>query len=436
MTAPRALALKLLRLAWPVALARLGIMGMGIVDVIVVGQLAARELPHQALGWAPTGIVLVTAIGLLTGVQVLAARAIGEGKPQQAGGAWRRGMLVAALAGTLFAGCMWLAGERLFTMFGIAPALAAPSARVMRVLALSVPPHLLYTASACFLEAIQRPLPSMLLMWTANLLNVVLNLVLVPRYGAVGSAWATVGARTFLALTLGVYVLRMAQATLYGTRSGTRWPSYAGLLRVGAAAALSQVAEAGAFSGMTIIAARIGEQAVATYQILLNLLAVVFMVALGISSATAVLASEAFGRRTPREVARASFMGLALNTGCMVLLALLAASFREGIGRTYTADPALAAAVASLIPLVALITVPDGGQVVAAAALRAQGDNWFPTGSHMLAYAALMPVLAYWWAEQTGAGVAGLLRAILAASALSVAVLVARLLSLARRGAG
>jgi MATE family multidrug resistance protein len=42
----RALVPKLLRLAWPVTLARLGIMGMGLCDVLVVGQLAPTELPH------------------------------------------------------------------------------------------------------------------------------------------------------------------------------------------------------------------------------------------------------------------------------------------------------------------------------------------------------------------------------------------------------
>ena len=70
---------QLLRLAWPVALARLGIMGMGAVDVMVVGQFRPAELPYQALAWAPTGVFMVTGIGLLTGVQVLASRAIGAG---------------------------------------------------------------------------------------------------------------------------------------------------------------------------------------------------------------------------------------------------------------------------------------------------------------------------------------------------------------------
>jgi MATE family multidrug resistance protein len=424
---------RLLRLAWPVALARLGIMAMGIVDVVVVGQLAPSELPHQALGWAPTAILLVSAIGLLTGVQVLAARALGEGQPAHAGGVWRRGMLVAGASGALAAILMWAGGARLLTVFGIAPQLAAPAARVMSVLGLSVPLHLLYIASAFFLEAIQRPLPSTIVMWCANVLNLVLNLVLVPEYGALGSAYATVAARAFLAATLAWYVLSMRDAARFGVRRGPSGPGYRALLRVGVAAALSQAAEAGAFSGMTILAGRIGERAVAAYQILLNLLAVVFMVALGVSAATAVLAPEAVGRGDPRAAMRASFVGLALNTVIMALLALAGSACGQALGRAYTADASLAALAASLVPLTLVVTLPDGGQVVAAAALRAQSDNWFPTGSHVLAYAVVMPPLAYYLAERAQQGVAGLMHAILVASALSVAVLTLRLGWLARR---
>src|SRR5437667_7559243 len=88
----------LARLAVPVAIARLGVMGMGIADTIVVGQLAPNDLPALALGWAPSGVLLVTGIGLLTGVQVLTARVIGDGRPADAGAVWRRGLAISAVA--------------------------------------------------------------------------------------------------------------------------------------------------------------------------------------------------------------------------------------------------------------------------------------------------------------------------------------------------
>ncbi|HEX6241486.1 MAG TPA: MATE family efflux transporter, partial [Polyangiales bacterium] len=209
---------RLLGLAWPVALARLGIMGMGVVDAIVVGQMAPSELPHQALGWAPTAIFVVSAIGLLTGVQVLAARALGEGQPAHAGAALRHGLVLSLIAGVLSGLCLWLGGAHLFTAVGIEPALAVPAARVMRVLAFSIPLHLVYVACAFFLEAIQRPLASTWVMWIANVVNLGLNLLLVPRYGAVGSAWATVGARAFLACALLCCIVLMRDATHFGVR--------------------------------------------------------------------------------------------------------------------------------------------------------------------------------------------------------------------------
>ena len=53
---------------------------MGLTDTLIVGRHSATELGYQALGWAPTAIVLTTSIGLLTGVQVMTSQAIGEGR--------------------------------------------------------------------------------------------------------------------------------------------------------------------------------------------------------------------------------------------------------------------------------------------------------------------------------------------------------------------
>lgn len=423
----RSLVRNLLGLSWPVALARLGIISMGVVDVMVVGQFVPEQLPFQALAWSPTSVLMVGGIGLLTGVQVLGARAVGAGAPQEAGGAFRRGLVVALVAGILSVALAWLLGERMFTAFGIAPELAVPATRVAHVLTLSVPLHLAYVVIAFFLESIQKPLASTVAMWVANALNLVLNFVLVPSYGAIGSAWCTVAARVCLLGILGVYVWRMAEAERFGVKRRATAPSYAALLKVGAAAAISQAAEAGAFSGMTMLAGRLGADAVSTYQILLNLLALMFMISLGVSSATAVLTSAAVGKNDVREAARASFSGLALNALLMLVAAIAIFSFAGPISRAYTANTSLAALIAASIWLAALILVPDGGQVVAAAGLRARGDNWFPTASHLFSYALVMPALAYWLSEAQGRGVTGLMLAVLAASIVSYGVLGARL---------
>lgn len=459
MAAKRSFVAPLLRIAGPVALARLGIIGMALVDVIVVGQLAANELPHQALGWAPTAVFLVAAIGLLQGVQVLAARSLGEGNPDGAGVALRRGLVLGGVAGLVSASLMWLGGERIFTVFGIEDALAGPSTPVMRVLAFSIPLHLVFIAGTFFLEAVKKPGIGTAVMWGANIINLALNLLwvpdlahaaptawaeplyaalrdqpvlsalhaLAPDHGAIGSAWATVGARIFLAAVLLGCIWFLRDNAKYRVRTLSKnGPSYSALLGVGVAAAVSQAAEAGAFSAMTVIAGRISAEAVSGYQILLNLMAFVFMIALGVAAATAVLVSEAIGRKSPEDATRAGWTALAINSVGMAIAAVAVLVFARQIGALYTADLNLVALIAGLMWICALVLIPDGGQVVAAAALRARGDNWFPTFSHVLAYLIVMPALGYWLAEHQHMGVAGLLWSICLSSVLSVGILLAR----------
>ena len=436
MTEAPSLTTRLLRLAGPVALARLGIMGMGIADTVMVGQMAPAELSHQALGWAPTGPFLVAGIGLLAGVQVLGAQAIGADKPTHAGAAFKLGLVLALVAGLASAALIWLAGPHLLTVFGVKPELADPAAGVARILALSIPLHLIYVAAAFHLEATQRPLASTVTMWGANLVNIAANWVLIPHLGAEGSAWATVISRLVLAVALIAWIFTRADARHYGLRgrAAPGAPGYGAMLKVGAAAAVSQAAEAGAFSAMTVIAGRIGEAQVATYTIILQLLALVFMIALGMAAAGAVLVGEATGARDMDYARRAGWRALVLNTGAMTMAGLIVWFSAPWTGRAFTADIAVAAQVAGLVWLAALIMPPDGGQVVVAASLRARGDNWFPTFSHILAYVLVMPPLAYVLAEQWSQGVAGLLWAIFWASVLSVAVLAARFAFLTRRG--
>jgi MATE family multidrug resistance protein len=162
-------------------------------------------------------------------------------------------------------------------------------------------------------------------------------------------------------------------------------------------------------------------------------MAFVFMVALGLATATAVLVSEAVGRKAPHDAARAGWTGIGLNAIAMIIAAIAILVFAQQIGRAYTADLQLSALLASLMWVAALALHPDGAQVVAASALRARGDNWFPTFSHILAYAVVMPLLGYWLAERQGMGVTGLLFAIFWSSVLSAGVLLVRWAIIAKR---
>jgi MATE family multidrug resistance protein len=432
---------ELLKLAGPVILSRLGIMVMGLTDAIVVGRYSARELGYHALGWAPTMTVLTTSVGLLLGIQVLTARRIGEGRREDAGVVLRRGLVYALQLGIGSALLLFFAGPPLLGLLGLEPDLAQGAGRVLQVFAWSLPTYLVATACALFLEALSKATPSMIAMWIANGVNLVLNLWFVPGGfglepgGAAGSAWATFGARTALMVLLLGYIATMPEARALGVfRKTSRDPAAAGeQRRIGYAAGGSYFVEVAAFASMTVVAGWLGGLAVAAWSVVLNVSAVIFMVPLGLATATGVLVSRAYGAKDRPALVRAGFLGLACAGAATLVIALGVWPGAELIAGFYATEPALAALAASGLVLATLFFVADGLQVVAAQALRSCGDIWVPTAMHVTSYAIVMAPLAWLLGPRLGFGLQGMVWAVIIASLLSATFLVSRFVFIARR---
>lgn len=437
---------ELLKLAWPTVLARLGIMTMGLTDAIVVGHHSATELGYHALGWAPTAVVLTTAIGLLVGVQVMTSRYVGEGRSAAAGQVLRRGLGYAFWLGLVATAGLWFAGPPLLHLSGLEPGLADGAAAALRIFALSLLPYVLCCACSFWLEGLGRPMPGMVAMWIANAVNLALNLWLVPGSsglgveGAVASAWATLGARVALMIMLFAYVWRWRGSLAHGVFArgadggdDGRGPEQR---RIGYGAGASYFVETAAFSGMSFVAGLIGSLEVAAWAVVLNVAAIIFMGPLGLSSATGVLVGRAFGARDRAGVLRGGVLGFGVTVALTGLICAIVWPGANLIARAYSTDPALLRLVAPALVLSCLFFIADGLQVVASNALRARGDIWLPTGIHVGCYAVVMLPLGWWLAHPAGLGLDGIVWAVIVASLLSGGLLVGRFLLLARRPLG
>ncbi len=411
---------ELLKLAGPVIVARLGIMMMGVTDAIVVGRFSATQLGYHALGWAPTAVVMTVALGLLSGVQVMTSRAIGEGRLAETGAVLRRGLSYALVMGLAATAILLAGGSWFLHAIGLEKDLADGSSAVLLVFALSMPATTLSVACSSWLEAHGRPTPAMTLMWIANGVNLAIDLVLVPGgfglapMGAIGGGWATFGARAFLAVASLIYIFRMKEARAWGVfdKPPRDRPAEAEQRRVGYGSGASNFFEVASFSGMNIVAGWIGPLAVAGYAIILNVASVVFMVPLGLATATAVMVGRAYGRRDEEGMRRAAYTGFAVAAAFGVVVTIVVAIFAGPVARLYTGD---AAALALTIPALAFCTLlfaPDALQVLVAQALRARGDVWPPTFLHLTSYILIMTPVAYGLALPGGQGLMGLIWAI------------------------
>jgi MATE family multidrug resistance protein len=429
----------LLHLAWPVILARLGIMTMGLTDVIVVGNWSGEELAYSSLALAPLSIVVTTAVGLMMGVQVMTARMLGEGRRAEVGAVLRRGLVYSLQLGVGAMLVLLIFGPMALAHLGLADGLAEGASPVLRVFALSMPGYLISVAAQFFLEALQKPKPGMWAMWIANGVNLALNLLLVPDLlglgldGAVASAWATFAARWSLAIFLVVYIVRLPEARALGVfnRPVRDVAAERDQRKVGYGAGSSYFIEVGAFAAMTFIAGQLGAVETSAWAIVLNVSAIVFMVPMGLSSATAVLVGRAYGARDGRGVLRAGLVGMGVVGLLTVVVALALWATAPWVASAYNRDPVLLAVVTPALVLATLFFVADGIQVVSASANRAAGDVWWPTIMHFGAYTLIMMPLGWVFAHRLG--VDGLVWAVIVASLVSSVLLTGRFVRVARR---
>jgi len=283
----------------------------------------------------------------------------------------------------------------------------------------------------------------MLMMWLANAVNLVIDLVLVPgrlgapALGAVGGACATLGARTALMIAILIYIACMRDARALGVfdRPPRDRAAEAEQRHIGFGAGASNFFEVTAFAGMNIIAGWTGALTVAAWTIVLNVSALIFMVPLGLSTATAVLVGRARGANDRAGGLRAALLGFAVTIVVGVSFSLAVWAARQGVAQAYTtSQDALALAVPGLA-VACLFFPPDCLQVVIAQALRARGDVWVPSFTHMISYIAVMAPLAWYLALPKGMGLMGEVWAVVVASYLSAGLLVGRFTLLAKQAA-
>jgi MATE family multidrug resistance protein len=430
-----------LTLALPVMASRCGLVIMMVIDTIMTGRAGGgSELAYYAIAQSPQLTMYAVGVGLLVGTTVLCAQADGAGRPDECGRIWRLSLLTALVLGLLYAALQSL-GSGLLALFGQEPRIAAGGGEVLRMFAFGMPPLMMYVATSSFLEGIHRPRPGMIIVLSANLLDVGLNWLLIggnlglPAMGAAGAALSTSITRWVMFLAILIYALRMPGRERYGVHAPMRghYGRMRKLLLIGLPLALAIGFESTCFSTVANFAGWLGEAPLAAYQIGMNVTALVYMLAIGMSTAAAVRVANAVGRNDQLAMARAGWTGVGLILLLMGIAAVLIVLAGTGIVAIYTADAAVVALTIPALAVVAIVTLADGTQGVLIGALRGTGDIIVPTAMYAVSFWAIGVPLAYWLGVAEGGGVRSLFWALFAALAAAALLLALRFHAVSRR---
>jgi len=403
-------------LAWPVILAEIGWILMGIVDTIVVGPLGPAAIGAVGTGSTMFLAVMVLGIGTLFALDTFVARSYGAGRIADCHRWLFTGLQLGAVLSVGLVAIAWV-GIWLLQWSGMQSEVLVLLRPYLGTLLWSAPPLLFYTVLRRYLQAMNVVRPILTAVVAANLINAAANVVFVyghlgfPALGVIGSAYATFLARVCLAGMFWWVVVRRERRAASGLFDvpfrwavGPMWQ----LVRLGAPAAGQVALEVGVFAAASALAGRISAPALAAHQIVLNIAGFFFMIPFGLSSAAAVRVGQAMGRADAEGVRRAGWSALGLAVGLAVAIASLFVLLPDPLIRIFSSDPMVRQTGVVLLLVCAVFQPFDGLQAVATGALRGLGDTRSPLAANLIGHWVVGLPVAYWLCFSRGWSVVGL----------------------------
>ena len=406
----------LTRLSLPIAVTQLSMMSLGFVDLVMVGRVGAQAIGALALGNAWKMGTQLVAMGFVFGMDPFVSQAHGAGDARGAGLALQRGVIL-GLAVSVLLGATWLLAEPGLALLGQDAELAALAGDYLRVQVPSLPFFMVWVALRQYLTGRRIVSPAMWIVLGANLLNAALNWVLIfghfgaPALGVVGAGIATSIVQGLFPFGLLAWVLKgrlLEGGWVPWSRAALEPRALLAILRVGTPVALQLAFEVWAFQIMVLWAGRLGEEPLAAHSIAFNLIALAFMVPLGVSLAAAARVGNLIGGGAHHAAQRAAWVAFGLAAAWMTLSGLLFLFGRHELPRLYHASPDVALLVAGILPIAAAFQLFDGLQVVGGGVLRGMGRTRPAALFHLVGFYALGMPLAWWLAFERGQGLAGL----------------------------
>ena len=206
----------------------------------------------------------------------------------------------------------------------------------------------------------------------------------IPALGVAGAAWSTLLVQWLMAAIL-VYLARShLREALVGVLWRPVWPDIFQASKTALPAALQVGIEAWAFNTISVLAGLFGSVALAAHTLAFNVVALTFMVPLGLSSGTTTRVGNLVG--AGREWRPSAWISVVLCTLFMVLTAVVYTLFPELIARLYTEDTSVIEVAITLLPIAALFQIADGLQIATASILRGLGDTHTAMRANLFAH--------------------------------------------------
>jgi multidrug resistance protein, MATE family len=399
---------KIIKLAWPIAIALLGDTAMGLVDTKLVSGLGDAALGGVGLASMLMYLCYSVASGTFRGVKVLTAHAIGAKRTHAVQHYLWAGLMLAGIYGTL----IMLLGRNirpLLHLFTVRESLIEPAASFFAAVTLAAP-------TACVQHALiqsrqgagDSKTPSRVQL-AGNVLNGVLAWSLIgghlglPRLGVAGAGYATGIAVSVNALFLCALFVR----PLPRGQARAVWPAALDVLRQGLPTGAQFALELMAMVTTSVILGGIAPAQLAAHQIALMLLRTSFLPGAAIGEAASVLVGQALGAKLHARILPITRAALVLAGIFMAACGVVFVVFGGAIARAFAVSDDVAHTARMLLLVSALFQIPDAFNIVLRGVLRGAKDAIVPARISIACAWLFIPSLTWFLGKQLQLGALG-----------------------------
>jgi putative MATE family efflux protein len=401
----------ILRLAVPAIGSALLQLVFLLIDIFWVGRILGPAA-LAAISTAGFAVWMLLALAEMIGVGLtaVASRRHGEGAHGLAAVASGTTLALAIMGGLVAALVGWRLVPSLFTVMHTPPEVTELGRLWLTTYLVGTPLVLgFYAVEATFRASGDTRTP-LLLLSVSVLVTLVMDPVLIlglgpmPAMGIAGAAVAAVGTRA-LGLAFGFVVLvrrRLVRLSVWD------WRSAVAVVRIGAPTAATGVFFSAVYIGLTRITTQFGTPALAALGVGHKLEGLAYQVAVGFGLASAAIVGQNLGAGRADRARRAGWLTAAYACSVAAVGTLAFLLFPGQLVGVFSRDPAVIAAGASYLRIIAVAEITMGLEIVLEGSLGGAGYTvqpmlWsgamtaarIPLGAWL---AGVMGVAGVWWA--------------------------------------
>ena len=339
-------------MAWPSIVEQILEMMVGIVSMMFMGSIGDAAV--AAVGMVTTLMNFIQTVfsGLSIGTTVIIARVTGEGNRAEAKRALIQSMYMAVLVGLVLLGLgKTFQGPVMGVFMGNADAEVHRLGMLyFGVMLFNLPCFVLDIIVSSAMRGAGDTKTPMVITGAVNVLNIILNTALIfgvpalhiPALGVMGSAIAVTTSRVVGVVTR-VLVLYNRKGLKLNLSLKDDYRVHPGLMRrivnIGVPGFIEQAVMQGGFLALQFIIITMGTEAMAAYQIGININAIVAFPIFGFAIANTTLVGQSLGEGDHAKSHVYAYEGLKIAMVVGFSLGLITFSFARPLAMLYTKDP-------------------------------------------------------------------------------------------------